>query len=286
VPASATLVEGDAGDASVLNEILAKSDISGVIHFAGHIVVPESVENPLKYYGNNVGVSQNLASACVANGVNRLIFSSSAAVYGMPEIIPAHEDVPTAPINPYGATKLITEWMLRDLSASNPDFKHIALRYFNVAGAHSSGEIGQATPAATHLIKIASQAAVGARDKVTVFGTDYDTADGTCIRDYIHVEDLAQAHLLALEHLLGGGDSAVFNCGYGHGYSVRDVLDTVKRVSGVDFTVEEGPRRAGDPPELVADNSRIRAALGFAPARDDLELICRSAVEWERNGRR
>ncbi len=230
-------------------------------------------------------MSQTLVEQCVANDVNNFIFSSSAAVYGMPPEIPAHEDLPLSPINPYGATKLITEWLLRDVSLSNSKFKHVALRYFNVAGAHSSGELGQATPAATHLIKIASQAAAGTRDNVTVFGDDYDTPDGTCIRDYIHVEDLAAAHLAALSHLLDGGGSDVYNCGYGHGYSVREVLDTVKRVSGVDFQVDDGPRRAGDPPELVAANTRIKESLGFSPKFDDLELICRSAVEWEKNGR-
>jgi len=281
----ARFIQGDAGDPALVGKVLGEGNIDAVVHFAGHIVVPESVDNPLKYYGNNVRVSQTLVEQCVANDVNNFIFSSSAAVYGMPSEIPAHEELPLAPINPYGATKLITEWLLRDVSSSDSSFRHVALRYFNVAGAHASGELGQATPDATHLIKIASQAAIGARDKVMVFGDDYDTADGTCIRDYIHIEDLAAAHLAALKYLLDGGESNVFNCGYGHGYSVREVLDAVKRVSGVDFKVDDGPRRAGDPPELVAANDRIRQALGFAPKFDDLELICRSAVAWEKNGR-
>lgn len=285
VPDEADFVEGDAGNAAVVSDILERKKIDAVIHFAGHIVVPESVEKPLKYYGNNVGVSQTLVDQCQQHGVNRFIFSSSAAVYGMPSEIPAHEDLPTAPINPYGSSKLITEWLLRDVAQSQPDFTYAALRYFNVAGAHASGALGQATPEATHLIKIAAQAVVGKRDSVTVFGDDYATADGTCVRDYIHIEDLAEAHVLALKYLLDGGSSQIMNCGYGHGYSVREVLDTVRAVSGVNFAIQDGPRRAGDPPALVASNARIKSTLGFTPSRDDLELICRSAIEWERNGR-
>lgn len=284
IPAEATLVEGSAGDRVVIDRVFSENTVAAVIHFAGHIVVPESVADPLKYYRNNVLVSQELVDACQQHAVNRLIFSSSAAVYGEPGQSPIDEGLPTLPISPYGTTKLITEWMLRDVAVANDDFEYVALRYFNVAGAHASGELGQATPEATHLIKIACQAAVGSRDNISVFGQDYPTADGTCIRDYIHVEDLAHAHLDSLRYLLDGGDSVAMNCGYGHGYSVREVVNMVKQVSGVDFTVVDAPRRAGDPPELVAANDKVRSLTGWTPRFDDLELICRSALNWEQHG--
>lgn len=284
IPAEATLIEGSAGDRALIDRVLSETDIAAVIHFAGHIVVPESVADPLKYYRNNVLVSQELVDACQQHHVGRLIFSSSAAVYGEPGKSPIDESLPTAPISPYGTTKLITEWMLRDVAVANDDFEYVALRYFNVAGAHSNGELGQATAEATHLIKIACQAAIGSRENISVFGQDYPTIDGTCIRDYIHVEDLAQAHLDSLKYLLDGGKSVALNCGYGHGYSVREVVNMVKQVSAVDFTVIDAPRRAGDPPELVAANDRVRTVTGWTPKFDDLELICRSALDWEKHG--
>jgi UDP-glucose 4-epimerase len=291
VPAQATLVEGDVGDAALVERVLREQGIQAVIHFAGHIVVPESVTDPSKYYRNNTVASFNLIRACEENGVDKFIFSSSAAVYGMPEALPISEHTPTEPINPYGRSKLMTEWMLRDVAAgfqargeSEGALRYVALRYFNVAGASLDGKLGQATPEATHLIKVACEAACGKRDKVTIYGADYDTADGTCIRDYIHVEDLAAAHLVALEYLDGGGASQVLNCGYGSGFSVRQVLDTVKQVSGVAFTVEEGARRAGDPPALIANADRIRRLFDWTPRYQDLELICRTAYAWEKQG--
>jgi UDP-glucose 4-epimerase len=261
-----------------------------VVHFAGSIVVPESVRDPLKYYRNNAAASRNLIEVCVEKGVGRFVFSSSAAVYGIPDRQPVSESAPLRPINPYGTTKLITEWVLRDVVASleqrdavkDSGFCYAALRYFNVAGASLDGTLGQATPDATHLIKVACEAACGVRDKVTVFGTDYPTPDGTCIRDYIHVEDLARAHLDALAYLGAGGTSDTFNCGYGRGFSVRQVLHAVQKAAGAKLPIEDGPRRAGDPPELVAESSRIRNVLGWKPKHDDLDLICRTAYQWER----
>ncbi len=285
VPPEAELVEGNAGDPALLAGLFRRRRVDAVIHFAGHIVVPESVADPAKYYRNNTLASLALMQACREAGVGAFLFSSSAAVYGIPARLPAAEDAPTAPINPYGRSKLMTEHMLEDLAAaSGGAFRYVALRYFNVAGAALDGRLGQATPEATHLIKVACEAACGRRPGVQVFGTDYDTPDGTCIRDYIHVEDLAAAHLAALDALLDGMDSAVFNCGYGRGYSVREVLDTLRRVSGVDFPVAETGRRPGDPPALVADNRRILAGLPWRPRHDDLELICRTAYAWEREG--
>ncbi|MGI9319202.1 MAG: UDP-glucose 4-epimerase GalE, partial [bacterium] len=246
----------------------------------GHIVVPESVEDPLKYYRNNVAGSLNLIQCCADVGVNQFVFSSSAAVYGIPDIVPISEDVDKKPINPYGLTKLMTEWTLSDLAAAS-ELRYLALRYFNVAGAHMGGTLGQATPEATHLIKVACQAATGQRSGMSIFGSDYDTVDGTCIRDYIHVDDLAGAHLDALNYLSTGGESLVLNCGYGRGYSVREVVDMVKKVSGVDFEVKQEGRRAGDPAELVANNQQIRKLFNWQPKYADLETICRSAYEWE-----
>ncbi len=278
----ASFVEGDIADADLLDRLFREEGIEAVIHFAGHIVVPESVADPLKYYRNNVASSLTLLERAAAAGVPHVVFSSSAAVYGMPDTIPVDETVPPAPINPYGATKLMTEWTLRDLAAAHDDFRYVALRYFNVAGAHTGGDLGQSTPEATHLIKVACEAACGKRDGMSIYGDDYDTPDGTCVRDYIHVDDLARAHLDALDWLEGGGDSAFLNCGYGRGYSVREVIDQVRAVSGVDFPVTIAGRRAGDPPALVADNARIRDLFGWQPRHDDLELICRTAYQWER----
>lgn len=275
------LVEGDTGDAALVARVLAAHDIEAVMHFAAFTIVPESVSDPLKYYGNNTCNTRNLLECCQRHGVRYFIFSSTAAVYGIPETIPVTEDAPLAPINPYGASKLMSEAMLRDLCAAG-DMTHVALRYFNVAGSDPEGRIGQSTPEATLLIKVACEAAVGKRPGVSVFGTDYPTPDGTGIRDYIHVEDLAAAHLKALDYLHGGGESVTLNCGYGHGFSVREVLDAVARANGAPIAVREEPRRAGDPPALVADASRIRERLGWTPRLDDLDTIVRTSLAWER----
>jgi UDP-glucose 4-epimerase len=277
--------ECDAGDRVAMRALMRSRHFDAVIHFAGHIVVPESVSDPGKYYRNNVLGSLNLIECCEESGVGLFVFSSSAAVYGNPATIPVHEETPTNPINPYGRTKLITEWTLKDFAertGSNLPLRYVALRYFNVAGASLDGALGQATPEATHLIKVACEAACGKRDSVSIFGTDYDTEDGTCIRDYIHVEDLAAAHLVALDYLATGGNSAVLNCGYGHGYSVREVLDMVRKVSGNDFSIRETGRRDGDPVCLISDNRSIRKLLTWAPQHNDLELICSTAFQWER----
>ena len=281
VPPGVELIEGDAGDAALLARLFSGRTVDAVIHFAGSIVVPESVADPLKYYRNNTANSRTLIEACVTAGVPRFIFSSTAAVYGIPDRVPVAEDAVLAPISPYGSSKLMTEWMLRDTAAAH-DFSCIALRYFNVAGADPAGRSGQSTPEATHLIKVAVQAVMGTRDHVSVFGDDYDTPDGTGIRDYIHVTDLAAAHLAALDHLRGGARSGVFNCGYGRGASVREVLAAVERVSGTTLDIRNGPRRAGDPPSLVADASRLRKTLAWTPALDDLDTIVAHALDWER----
>lgn len=289
VDAGARFHRLDAGDARGIGELLrGEGPVAAVIHFAGHIVVPESVADPIKYYRNNPIASTNLIEACREHDVERFLFSSSAAVYGQPEQVPIPESSATAPINPYGRSKLITEWTLADVAhsaaagAQAGAFEYLALRYFNVAGASLDTALGQATPEATHLIKAACEAACGKRESVQIFGTDYPTPDGTCIRDYIHVEDLAAAHILGLRYLLDGGSSTVLNCGYGHGFSVREVLDAMQRVSDAPFAVNETGRRAGDPAELVADNTRIRQVLNWTPRHDDLELICRTAYAWER----
>ena len=287
VAPEAIFVEADAGDSSGIRDLIRQHGINAVIHFAGHIVVPESVADPLKYYRNNAMVSQRLIQTCHEAGVQHFIFSSTAAVYGVPEHVPVTETAATQPINPYGRSKLLTEWVLQDLAYAERlterhyPFKYIALRYFNVAGAAIDGTLGQATPNATHLIKVACEAACRKRDRVSIFGTDYDTPDGTCIRDYIHVEDLAAAHVMALHYLHDNGQSRILNCGYGHGFSVREVLNTVKAVTQVDFPVTETTRRPGDPATLVADSRRIRELLGWQPQYDDLETICRSAYAWE-----
>ena len=277
----APLVVGDTGDRELVARVLEEHAVDTVMHFAARTIVPESVADPLRYYGNNTCASRNLLACCVEAGVANVVFSSTAAVYGMPAGGVASEDSALAPINPYGSSKLMTEWMLRDVSAAHP-MRHVALRYFNVAGSDVEGRIGQRTPNATLLVKVAAEAAVGARPEIAIFGTDYDTPDGTGVRDYIHVDDLARAHLDALAYLRDGGKSTVLNVGYGHGYSVREVLDTVARVNGAPLPVVEKPRRAGDPPSLVADARRIREVLGWSPRRDDLELIARSSLAWER----
>ena len=280
----AELIEGDTGDRDLVKKILADHNVDTVMHFAAHTIVPESVSNPLKYYGNNTCCTRNLLECCSNAGVKHFIFSSTAAVYGIPETDMTSEDTPTAPINPYGTSKLMSEMMLKDLSFATP-LRHVILRYFNVAGSNPEGEIGQSTEKATLLIKVAVETALGKRDAIYVFGTDYDTKDGTGVRDYIHVEDLASAHIRALEYLEKGGESSTFNCGYGHGYSVREVLDTVEKVSGNKMNIIEEPRRAGDPPMLIAKANRVREVLNWEPQYDDLDIIVKTSLSWEANKR-
>ena len=275
------LIIGDTGDAALLDRLFAEHKIDTLMHFAAHTVVPESVADPLKYYGNNTASSRTLLERAHAHGVKHVVFSSTAAVYGIPPDGKASEATPTKPINPYGSSKLMTEWMLRDLAtAGGPSY--VALRYFNVAGCEPGGSIGQSTPKATLLVKVACEAAVGTRPGVSIFGTDYPTPDGTGLRDYIHVEDLAAAHLDALDYLRDGGKSSTLNCGYGHGYSVREVLQTVERVHGAALNISEQPRRDGDPPVLIAATEKIHQVLGWVPEYDDLELIVRTSLDWER----
>jgi UDP-glucose 4-epimerase len=277
----ATLVQGDAGDTELVARLIAEHGITEIIHFAGSIVVPESVVDPLKYYRNNTATSRNLLEAAVKGGVQRFIFSSTAAVYGMTGLAPVEETTPLLPMSPYGRSKLMTEWMLADVAAAHP-IKYGVLRYFNVAGGDPQKRSGQSTPLATHLIKVASQTALGQRQKMDIFGTDYPTPDGTCVRDYIHVTDLIEAHKLLLDRLRGGGESITLNCAYGQGYSVRQVIDTVKSVSQVDFRVDEGPRRPGDPASITATGEKIRAELGWVPRHDDLREMVQTALDWER----
>ena len=275
------LVVGDTGDAALLERLFGEHDIDTVMHFAAHTIVPESVADPLKYYRNNTCSSRTLLEAAARHGVRNIVFSSTAAVYGIPDGGKASEDSPTRPINPYGTSKLMTEWMLRDLAlAGGPSY--VALRYFNVAGCEPSGTIGQSTPKATLLVKVACEAATGKRPGIAIYGTDYPTPDGTGLRDYIHVEDLATAHLDALTYLRKGGASTVLNCGYGHGYSVREVLAAVETANGSPLTIAEEPRRAGDPPELVAVAERVREVLGWTPRFDDLDTIVKTSLAWER----
>jgi UDP-glucose 4-epimerase len=276
-----SLVVGDTGDRVVVSRLLAEYGVKTILHFAAHTIVPESVSNPLKYYGNNTCATRNLIECAAGAGIRHFIFSSTAAVYGIPPGGLAAEDSPTVPINPYGTSKLMSEWMLRDASAAH-GFGYVALRYFNVAGADPGGRIGQSTSKATLLTKVACEAAVGKRPHVSIFGTDYDTPDGTGVRDYIHVEDLATAHLDALRYLRRGGRSTVLNCGYGHGYSVREVIDAVDKANGTPLVRQEERRRAGDPPVLVARADRIRQVLGWQPQHDDLGFIVETALRWER----
>jgi len=275
------LVVGDTGDRELVSRLLQEHAIDSVLHFAAHTIVPESVADPLKYYGNNTCNTRSLLECCAGENVRHFIFSSTAAVYGIPSQVPAGEESPTQPINPYGTSKLLSEWMLRDLAAAG-DMRHVTLRYFNVAGSDPEGRIGQSTPNATLLIKVACEAAVGKRESVSIFGTDYTTPDGTGVRDYIHVDDLAAAHLSALDYLAAGGESQTLNCGYGHGYSVREVLDAVQSVDGRPLTIIEEPRRPGDPPALVADAARIRRVLGWTPRYDNLEFIVKTSLDWEK----
>ncbi|MTI17571.1 UDP-glucose 4-epimerase GalE [Rhodobacteraceae bacterium RKSG542] len=281
LPDSAKVYEGDVGDQELLAQIFKENDVDAVIHFAGSIIVPESVENPLKYYLNNTAKSRSLIEACVTAGVDKFIFSSTAAVYGDPEVVPVDENAPLKPLSPYGTSKLMTELMLSDVSNAH-NFRYTALRYFNVAGADPKGRTGQSTKNATHLIKVACEAALGKRGHLGIFGTDFDTPDGTGLRDYIHVWDLASAHYLALKRLRTGAGSIVMNAGYSDGYSVRQVIDAVKAVSGVDFEVREEPRRAGDSPKVVAQNTRILAELDWKPEYNNLPKIVEHALNWEK----
>jgi UDP-glucose 4-epimerase len=280
-PKGVTLVVGDTGDQPLVSKLLKDHGVTDIIHFAASIVVPDSVADPLGYYRNNTVNSRALMECAVKGGVKNFIFSSTAAVYGETDKVPISESDPVQPMSPYGSSKLMTEIMLRDAAFAH-GFSYVILRYFNVAGADPQGRTGQSTKGATHLIKVAVETSLGRRTGMQVFGTDYPTPDGTCVRDYIHVSDLARAHSDALAYLRSDGASATFNCGYGRGFSVLDVIDTVKKVSGVDIKVEMGPRRPGDPPQIVASSERIRATLGWQPQYDDLNTIVTHALAWER----
>ncbi|HEX3503190.1 MAG TPA: UDP-glucose 4-epimerase GalE [Xanthobacteraceae bacterium] len=281
VPSGVPLIVGETGDQPLVSKLIRDHGVGEIIHFAASIVVPDSVRDPLGYYRNNTANSRALIECAVNAGVRRFIFSSTAAVYGNPVTIPVPEDAPTQPISPYGWSKLMTEIMLGDAGRAY-GLSHVILRYFNVAGADPKNRTGQSSPMATHLIKVAAETALGLRPKLQVFGTDYSTPDGTCIRDYIHVSDLVRAHFDALRHLRNGGSSLTLNCGYGHGFSVLEVIDMVKRVSGADFKVEMAPRREGDPAQIVAASARARAALGWQPRFDDLSTVVDHALAWER----
>jgi UDP-glucose 4-epimerase len=281
LPPEVPLVVGETGDEALVGATLRDYGVEAIIHFAASIVVPDSVRDPLGYYRNNTANSRSLIEAAVRAGVRFFIFSSTAAVYGNPATVPVVEDAPLQPMSPYGTSKLMTEIMLRDASHAH-DLHHVVLRYFNVAGADPQLRTGQSTPQATHLIKVAVQTALGLRPKMDVFGTDYPTPDGTCIRDYIHVTDLVRAHSAALAHLRAGGSSRTLNCGYGRGFSVLEVIDTVKRVAGTDFRVDLAERRPGDPARIVAASERIRAELGWEPHFDDLPTIVAHALAWEK----
>lgn len=274
--------EGDVADNELISSIIERHNVDAVIHFAALTIVPESVEKPLLYYGNNTCKTRALLETCATKGIEHFIFSSTAAVYGIPESGECNEQAILSPINPYGMSKLMSENMLRDLSKSCP-LNHVVLRYFNVAGSDPDGKIGQSTPNATLLVKVACEAAVGKRDKLYIFGTDYDTPDGTGVRDYIHVSDLAAAHVDALNYLRAGGPSITLNCGYGRGLSVRDIINTVESLHGSQLTVEESPRRAGDPPSLIAVADQIRKTLGWKPQYDDIVKIVQTSLEWEKN---
>jgi UDP-glucose 4-epimerase len=274
-------VRGNTGDKDLVSDILKRHNVESVIHFAAHTIVPESVENPLKYYQNNTCCTRNLLECCAAAGVKNFIFSSTAAVYGELETGFASEKTATSPINPYGSSKLMSEQMINDLSKAS-ELKHVILRYFNVAGSDPDGEIGQSTKNATLLIKVAAEVATGKRGKLMVYGSDYPTPDGTGIRDYIHVSDLAEAHINALDYLRNNGHSTTLNCGYGHGFSVREVIDAINKENGTPINVEEAPRRAGDPAELVSIADKIRQTIGWQPQYDNLNLIVKTSLEWEK----
>jgi len=280
VPARATFVHADIADQALLQRLIEELGVEAILHFAGSVVVPDSVADPLAYYLNNTVKSRALIETAVKTGVRHFIFSSTAAVYGMPGSEPVPESAPLKPLSPYGSSKLMTEMMLADASRAH-DLRYVVLRYFNVAGADPAGRSGQSTPRATHLIKVACETALGKRPELEVFGSDYPTADGTCVRDYIQVSDLARAHSAALAYLAAGGASDTFNCGYGRGFSVLEVVETVKQVSGRPFAVRLAPRRAGDPAQIVASSDKIRSVLDWQPAYDDLATIVRQALLWE-----
>ncbi len=275
------LIKGDLADKELLDRVFSTEKLDAVVHMSALIVVDESVREPLKYYRNNFVNAINLLDVCSKYKVKNFIFSSTAAVYGIPEKVPVTEESPLMPINPYGASKMMVERVLKDLSLSE-DFRYVALRYFNVAGADSLARIGQARKDATHLITVSLRTALGLRNHLDIFGTDYPTYDGTCIRDYIHVDDLADVHILALEYLMSGGESRIYNCGYGHGYSVKEIVSKVKDVTGINFPVKYTERRAGDPPSLIADSSRIRKEINWIPRFDDIGYIIKTAWEWEK----
>lgn len=280
LPESVPLFIGDAGDENLVEGVIAQHGVEGIIHFAGSVVVPDSMRDPLGYYRNNTMTTRNLINSAVKGGVARFIFSSTAAVYGNPDQVPVSETAPTRPLSPYGTSKLMTEIMLHDVASAH-DMKYVVLRYFNVAGADPQGRVGLATVGATHLLKIAVEAATGQRAKIDVYGTDYPTPDGSCIRDFIHVSDLAQAHRAALAYLREGGGSVTLNCGYGRGYSVLETIEAVRRVSGRNFAVQYAARRPGDIMTMVADTGRLRTLLDWAPQYDDLATIAAHALAWE-----
>lgn len=280
---SGDFIEGDLADLEKLESVFKNHDIFAVIHFAGSIIVPESVEKPINYYKNNTVNSLHLMNMCVKHGVNNFVFSSTAAVYGIQNVDMMTEETATSPINPYGESKLMTEHMLKDVSHAYENFNYVALRYFNVSGADPDGKIGQAFPGATHLIKVNCEAAVGKREKTYIFGTDFGTADGTGVRDYIHVSDLASAHLEALNYLVEHKKSEVFNCGYGKGFSVREVVNAVKEVTGSNYPVEETDRRAGDPATLIADSSKLQKSTKWEPQYNNLSYIIKTAFDWEKS---
>lgn len=282
IDSRAIFVRGDAGDVALIGRLIEEYEITEIVHFAGSIVVPESVVDPLKYYANNTATSRNLIDAAVRGGIRHFIFSSTAAVYGMTGLEPVVETSPLNPMSPYGRSKLMTEWMLADVAAAHP-MTFGVLRYFNVAGGDPGMRTGQSTPHASHLIKVACQTALGQRDHIDIYGTDFDTPDGTGVRDYIHVTDLIAAHALLLKHLRAGMESSTINCAYGQGYSVRQVIDAVREISGVPFRVNEAPRRAGDPASVTATGQKARMLLGWVPRLNDLYTIVDTAFAWERH---
>ncbi len=281
VPKDVPLVVGNIADQELVSAVISEHKCKAAMHFAGSIIVPGSIIDPLKYYANNTATSRDLIACCVREGIEAFIFSSTATVYGNPQCVPLPETAETLPVNPYGTSKLMTEWMLRDVSAAT-GMHHAILRYFNVAGADPAGRSGQSGPDSSHLIRVACELIVGKRSKMSVFGTDYTTPDGTCIRDYVHVSDLAEAHVLALEHLLRHGENVILNCGYGHGFSVWQVIDVVRKLVGRELAIHMSARRAGDAEILVSDSRKIRETLGWKPRFDDLETIVNTALDWER----